>query len=200
MVIKSITALIGTYFFLYLYWKKLKDDYTQNIIFTSGIYSLIGIGVFSIVSEYFLPAWIFWFCIAGSIFGLSIGIIRYKMRFYETYEAWMAGILGFFYIIAFYNSLVFFSIFNILFALLVLVVLILFFVVDKHYKNFVWYKSGRVGFTGLFMSGISFLIVALIAIFFPSMVFFQGKVGAIISSVLSFTSFLLLFNLSRKHA
>ena len=198
LILRTALSIVGALLFLYFFWKKLKEDYTQNLIFPSAIYCLFGTFSFSVFSLYFFPQWLFWCSIGGSLFGLIIALKRFNMRVFEVYESWILGSLGLFLV---FCLDLFFTGMNevyLLGVILSIFLISLYFLIDRHYKKFKWYKSGKVGFTGLSVSGITFLIFALIAIFFPDMVFFQGKIGASIAGTLSFLSFILLFNLSQK--
>lgn len=198
LILKTLLSVVGVFLFLYFFWKKLKDDYTQNLIFPSAIYCLIGILIAGFGSFYFFPRWFFWISVAGSLLGLLVSLKRFNMRVFEVYEGWVLGSLGLFLV---FSMNLFINGWNevyLLGVILAVFLISLYFLVDRHYKKFAWYKSGKVGFTGLSISGVTFLIFTLIAIFFPDMVFFQGKIGASIAGTLSFISFILLFNLSQK--
>ncbi len=83
-------------------------------------------------------------------------------------------------------------------VLIISVLLFAYLLLNMHYKTFSWYRSGRVGFSGLTILGTFFLIRAAIAIFFPNMLSFTGIFDAIISGLISFAAFIAVFNLSRK--
>ncbi len=198
MILKTIFSLLAALSFLFFFWRKLREDYTQNQVFNVGFYSLLGIFVFSIFSNYYFPVYMFWLSFLGAIVGLVVGINRFHFRLFESLEAWISGnisVLFFFYI---YESVIKFDLFNAYAALFSAFLIFLFLFLDKHYKKFNWYKSGRVGFSGLIIMGIFFLTRSLIAIVIPNMLFFVGKIDAIISGVLAFISFLTLFNLAKR--
>ena len=75
--------------------------------------------------------------------------------------------------------------------------LTLFAYLDASYKNFSWYRSGRVGFSGLTTLGVLFLLRAAFASFFPDVISFV-KYEAILSGVAAFVIFLAIFNLARS--
>jgi len=67
-----------------------------------------------------------------------------------------------------------------------------------HYKNFTWYKSGKIGFAGLATLAVIFFVRSSVAIFGRGVLsFVNQKPEAIISSVLAFTCCLLIYNLGK---
>lgn len=86
-IIQIFFTAVAVILFLFNFWKKLKDDYTQNQIFTSGFYVLLGIGVGNIISVNFLPEWWFWASFSGGVLGLVIGILRFSLKIFETLDS-----------------------------------------------------------------------------------------------------------------
>jgi hypothetical protein len=193
----SLDAL-GIFVFLFIFWKKLKDDYVSSQIFSTAFFILISLAIATFVAQKFFPLYWFWLSFLALVAGLYFGMLRYKMRFYESLEAEVVGFapwLAFVYLDDSVKNQSWFS-----FSLFIFVVFLiwLYLFLLKHYKNFSWYRSGRVGFAGLGCLGIFFLVRALLASIFPFMLSFVGKFDAIISSLVSFIIFLLIYNLSRK--
>jgi hypothetical protein len=189
-----ITVLLA----LFNFWKKLKEDYTQNQIFTTGFYILLGIGVSNIIAVNFLPMWWFWLCLGGGISGLAIGKFRFSLRILEALDAFVVA--GLFLLSGSFLTSWYFgenSLFLIGFTICILLIG-LYKYLDGHYKRFTWYKSGRVGFSGLAVSGVFFLLRSLIALGSPNMLSFVGSSDIFLSGILAFVSFFALFNLSRK--
>jgi hypothetical protein len=79
----------------------------------------------------------------------------------------------------------------------ILIMLFIAYYFDTHYKGFSLYKSGRIGFTGLAMVALIFLVRSLIAIAKVPMLSFVGIREAPISGVLMLLSLVLLFNLGK---
>lgn len=178
----------------------MREDCSQTQIFTIGFYVLMGVAVGSIVADNFAPKAWFWISFAAFLAAVAIGILRYKLRIFETIEAsFYAGLslLGFFFLYIWVTEKEYFSGFAVLF---IITLLGLFELLDKHYKGFTWYKSGKVGFSGLSVAGFFFLIRALVALFAPNMLSFVGRFEVIISAALAFSAFFLVFNLSRQTA
>ena len=146
----------------------------------------------------FFPAWFFWGEAVGAFPGLMIGIFHFKFRFHETLEAVAVSVLPWFAIYFLRDATVSASAVSLFGFLIALALLGLFYILDIHYKKLTWYRSGRVGFAGLAVGGIFFLIRAAVAAFFPFVLTFAGRVEAILSGVVAFAFFLLIYNLSKS--
>ena len=198
-MIWPIVATLGFFFYLFFSWRRLRDDYTSDRTF-SAAFVIIGLIILSqILVWYFglMYLW-FWAAVASSVGAFVLVLKRFRFKFYESLEAFGVGLL-IPYAAAFLahgiassrpDSLVGF--------LVVLAVFGLFFFLDKRYRRFTWYRSGRVGFSGLTVLGFLFLIRAVVALFFPSVLSFSGGLETVMSAVLAFVLFLLLYNLSQK--
>jgi len=195
---RIVFTTLGVFLYLYFFWKKLKDDYIQNQIFTTAFYSLSGICLFSLSSAYYFPGYEFWFGVIGSFLGFLIGVLKYKLRFFEAFEAFVIANLGVDFLYNSFGLIEKFSIRSSVSTGTAFILIIAFFVIDKHYKKFTWYKSGKVGFTGLSVAGLYFVLRSVIDIIFPSVLSFAGRWQAVIFAALSFTVFILLYNLSQK--
>src|SRR4030042_5727608 len=186
---------IGILGFLFLSWRRLKEDYTSAIIFSFSFLLLAFIALGSLIgillgrslaaSNIFNPQglWFWGAFIFGSI-GFAIcfftprGLAHFRMRLLETLEAVGLGFIFLFFCISFGKS--------ILFSVAVGILIPFFFVINARYKSFSWYTSGKVGFAGLAVLGIFFLIRAIVALIDPTMISFIGKLDAILSSVVAF--------------
>ncbi|MFZ5932886.1 MAG: hypothetical protein ACOYT7_02315 [Patescibacteria group bacterium] len=198
MIANIFVNSLGVVVFLFIFWKKLKEDYVANVIFTTAFYMLVGVILGFFASRRFLPPAWFWLELLGLSLGLLLGIVRYKLRVFETVEAASVSLLpwlGLFYLTdAIANS----SVYSFLAFFAVTCLVTLFFYLDAHYRNFSWYKSGRVGFSGLTTLGAFFLLRALIALPFPFVISFIGRNEAVVSGVGAFFAFLTVYNLARK--
>jgi hypothetical protein len=190
-------SLVGILTFLFLFWKKLKDDYVASFIFSTAFLIIFGIVIGSVVSAKFFPLWWFWLSLLGASLGFTLGIVKFKIRFYEAFEAAVVSLLLwlalFFLGDAVQNS----SPFSLAISLFTWALIVLSYFLARTYKNFTWYRSGRLGFTGLAIAGLFFLIRATIALYLPFMLSFVGIGEVFISGILAFITFLILFNLSR---
>lgn len=197
MIPNLLVAIPGVVLFLFIFWKKLKEDYLSDNIFFTGVYALFGIVLGVILSIKFFPDWWFWQVGVLSSVGLLIGILRFKLRIYEVIEAYLIAILPWFSLFFLTNSILnsnFYSFFG--FSFLTLLIGLYYFL-DTHYKNFSWYRSGRVGFSGLSILGIFFLTRAALAPISNVVLSLAGKTDSVISGVLAFVVFLLIYNLAK---
>lgn len=197
MIANGLFNLMGIMLFLFLFWRKLKEDYSSNIIFGLSFFILLGTGLGFLASKYFLPHWFFWFEGFGAFLGFTVGIIKYNTRFFETYEALFIAFmpwLTLFYLSEFIKKP------GVTAAVMVILnfsFILLFNFVSVRYKNFSWYKSGKIGLAGLLTSEVFFIFRAAIALIFPSMVSFLGRSEIVLSGVCVFTILLLIYNLSK---
>lgn len=198
MIITILISIISVVLFLFSFWSRLREDYTQNQIFTTGFYTLLGIACGSILADNFAPPWWFWASFTGSILGLLLGLIRFRLRIFETLEAAVLAELLLFLVVFLTHLIENFSLITLWGTFGVIVFLGFYLFLDAHYKKFSWYKSGRVGFTGLTILGLFFLTRTVVAMFAIDMLSFVGDQEVIVSGILSFLSFMAVYNLSRQ--
>lgn len=201
-------AFFGVLTFLYFFWNRLKEDYTSNIIFSTAFYVLTGILTSFLILKFLVFPQIdfadlqtgleFWLAILAGAIGVAVGIFRFKLRFFETVEACGVGLL--YLLLAFTLSDTFgnLSIVSLAVSTGISLLLVLFYFLESKYRTFTWYKSGKVGFSGLTVLGIFFLLRALVAIFYPSVLFFLGKLESIPAGVVSFALFFAVYNLAKQ--
>ncbi len=202
-----LANLIGGLIFLFFLWRRLKEDYTASKIFSLGFFVIGGIlagflvGTILIIPNapkayFFNPQGVwFWTSLVGGAIVLVVSLIRLKMRLFEGVEAISLGMSFWFLILLISSALIFKLTPVVIYAGIVAALIFLFFFLDKRYKRFTWYKSGKVGFSGLTLLAAFFLVRAAIAIIDPTMLSFIGKIDALISSILSFLFFLSVYNL-----
>ncbi|MCX6706261.1 MAG: hypothetical protein NTV24_04140 [Candidatus Woesebacteria bacterium] len=197
MIANWLVNLVGVILFLFLFWKRLKEDYSSNIIFGLSFFVLLGVFLGYLTSRYFFPHWFFWFEAFGAFLGFAIGIIKFNTRFFETYEALFISFLPWFTLFYLVELIKKPSLAIAVITLLNFSLILLFDFVSMRYKNFSWYKSGKIGLAGLLTSGVFFLLRAAIATLFTSVISFLGLSEIILSGVCAFTIFLLIYNLSK---
>ena len=159
---------------------------------------LLGMGIFSFVSQKILPQWWFWANCLGATLGFILGRLKFKFRFFESLEAAIIGLLPWLSFIFLHDAISSTSLPSLLAFIVLLLIIVFYIFLDAHYKKLTWYKSGKVGFSGLTTLGVLFLVRTAVAAGFPSMLSFLGPIDSIITGVIAFTSFLLVFNLSRQ--
>lgn len=198
MAVSIFINLVGFLLFTFLVWKRLREDYSRDTIFGLGFLVVSGLILGNLLSKYFTSGFWFWGEIAGILLGLAVSLIKFRLRFYETLEALILGSLawfGFFWLVIFLRNPV---IVSFLMVLLIACLLVLFGLFEANYKDFSWYHSGKVGFSGLTVAAIFFLARAVIASFFPTLLSFAGRSEVFLAASCSFLLFLLVYNLSRK--
>jgi hypothetical protein len=198
MFVDAITSLLGIIIFLFIFWKRLKEDYSGDIIFGSAVYILLGVLLFWTISFRFLPAWFLWFSFLGSAFGLTFAIFKFKLKFYETLEALVISMLPWIGFIFLADSVVSSSLVSFIAFLTTLVLIFISYYFDTHYREFTWYKSGKIGFSGLSILVLIFAIRLGIAILkVPVLSFVGWNYEAMISGILASLSLGMLFRLAR---
>lgn len=193
-----IANIVGLFSFLFVLWKRLREDYHYEKFFTLAFFTLSGFLLSAIASNYLFKDYWFWTESLGIIVGFAVGVWRQKMRIWESFDAIFVGLLIWLSLVFFADSVKSSSLSSFLAFWVTLFCVVVFFFFDAHYRRFSWYKSGRVGFAGLATSGVFFLIRSIVALFVSGVISFVGSWEGIISGSVSFISFLLLFNLSRK--
>ncbi|KKR72565.1 MAG: hypothetical protein UU16_C0039G0017 [Candidatus Woesebacteria bacterium GW2011_GWA2_40_7] len=180
---------------LFVFWRKLKDDYSSQIIFSLAFFILLGVFLGYAVSRWAFSNWFFWLELAGAFIGLTLGVLKFKTRFYEILEAMVVSILPVLAIFFLNDSVSNSSLVSFIAFTTILFLIFVYYLLDVHYKEFSWYKSGKIGFSGLAVLGLLFLIRAGVAIFYTGVLSFVGKSEVFFSGIFAFTSFLVIFNL-----
>lgn len=193
-----IANLIGFFVFLFFIWKRLKEDYHFEKTFTLAFYILLGLLISYFLAQKLLPQYWFWIELLGLAAGFSIGTMRLKMRVWESFEGVLVGGLIWLSLIFIADSVVNSSLLSFLAFWVCLFSVVLFFFLDAHYRRFSWYKSGRVGFAGLATTGVFFLTRSVVALLSLPVISLVGRFEGVFSGIMSFSAFLLLFNLSRQ--
>lgn len=191
------TYVLAVYMFLFLFWKKLKEDYLSSQIFTSSLFSLLGLLVFVFLFARLNSSWWFWWAFFGSIIGLFFAVSRFNLKLFEAFEAWVNANLASLIVLSLIKSLLDKGTENIFILGLVLAFYLIYVFVDKNYKKFTWYKSGRVGFSGVVVFALFFLCRFVVALFYPSMISFVGTGELLLSGGMVLISLVLYINLAK---
>lgn len=198
MLIEIAAGLLGTIVFLFIFWKRLKEDYSSEIVFKSSFNILLGILVGWGISFKFYPPGFLWLSFLGGVLGLAVSVLRFRVRAYETLEAFVIGVLPWTSFVFLADSVLNSSLISFIGFLVTLLVVFFSYYIDQHYKNFAWYKSGKIGFAGLATLALVFLIRSAIAISqTPVLSFVSFKIEAVVSGSLAFICFILIYNLGR---
>ena len=185
MLVNVLVIFFGIIISLFIFWKRLREDYSGEIIFNSIFIVFISLFTAHLVSLRFFPVWFFWADFLAVLIGLTIAVYKNKIRFYESLETLtfsLTPLLSLFFLQdAVKNS----SLFSFVAFTVMLLLIFVFYYIDTHYKNFSWYLSGKIGLSGLSILFLFFLIRAIIATFFPSVLSFSGKFDPLISGAFS---------------
>lgn len=192
-------GILSAFVFLFFYWRRLQEDWEHDTIFKSGLFIVLLFILGASFTSFLIPRifpqsvifthqglW-FWGALIGVIVGLFITV---RINKFPPYEAFEAVVVGFMFASIFMtrelvpSGLALFS----------------YYYAKRKYKSFHWYKSGKVGFSGLAACGVFFLARALIALFPMPMLVYTGigRVEVVVSAALAFLSFFGIYNLSEQ--
>ena len=190
--------ILAAVVFLFIFWKKLKEDYIPNQIFSAAFSAILGVLLANILIFNFFPSWWFWASLIGFCAGLTISIYRFKLRFFEVLDSSVIAALPWLLIIFLVNSVAFASTSSLVASVFILLLISIYLFSDAHYRKFTWYKSGRIGFSGLTVVGLFFLTRSLVALAFDNVLSFVGKTEIYFSTTLAIVSFFAIYSLSKK--
>lgn len=188
----SLFSILVSFF---VYWKKLREDYPAQVIFSSAFIVLMAGMAGLLASDFWVKEWFFWLIFGGTLLGFAFSVLRYKMKFYETLDALILSLVPFMALFFLRDSVINTELSSFLAFLVMLALGLSYYFLDLNYKGFVWYRSGRVGFSGLCTSGLFFLIRAGVAIFNSNVLSFVGKGEVYLSGFVAVTCFLLVWKL-----
>ena len=199
MLANILVGFLGTLVFLFIFWKRLKEDYVSEIIFKAATYILLGVLISYLLSFKFLPGWFIWFAFIGSLLGLILSINTLKIKLYEVLEALVIAFLPWLAFMFLGDSVINSSLSSFLAFVATLVIIFVSYWLGDHYKDFTWYKSGKLGFSGLATLALVFLTRFIVAIFrIHVLSFVNYRYEAILSGVLALISFGLIVNLGKN--
>lgn len=193
MIIANLFGILFLFFFL---WKRLKDDYHYEKIFNLGLVILVSLVLGLLISKILMPS--FWFWISFATIGLTFlfMIKNQKLKFFESLDGLIIGILPLLGLNFLIDAVKRSSLSSFLMFWTVLILIFLFFFLDSQYKRFSWYKSGRVGFTGLAIISLFFIIRIFIYLIYPQTLSFIAPFDIYLSPTFAFLFFLILYRLS----
>jgi len=198
MILEIPLGILGIVLFLFLYWRRLKDDYVANHIFTSALIIVLSLFFGLFIASFVVPLWWFWIALVSLVCGILVSVKKFRMRVNEVADAVFMAVLPLymFSFFAYFGSTRDFR--GVIGSLCVLFIFIAFFVFDANYKQLSWYKSGKIGFSSLASMGILLFMRALVAFLFGNMVSFVGGYEIYLSGIFSIVSFGTLAYLSRN--
>ncbi len=197
MFYSLLFGIIGFILFQFIFWKRLKEDYSSELIFSVSFLSSIVWFSSKYLFTRLLPNYWFWLSFTVALLVFVLVVQKLKMRFYETLEAFIISVLSYLIVFFLHDAVVNESIFSFAHSVFIFAICFLFIFLDTRYKNFSWYKSGRVGFSGLITLGSYMLVRSVLVYFFPFMLSF-ASFDIYISTTVAFISFFLVYNLARN--
>ena len=193
-----ITTLAGIFIFLFLYWRRLKDDYPAEKIFNSAFLIVFGVFLSLLISKLLLADFWFWVSVLFLFLAELFIVLKIRIKFYESLEAAVSSLLPWLSLLYLSDSIQKSSLTSFLAFWLALISLFLYFLLKNYYRTFSWYKSGKVGFSGLVTIGFFFISRLIFSLFSANVISFAGFFEPYISGTIAFLSFLLLLKLTFK--
>ncbi len=198
MLINILVNILGILMFLFVFWKRMREDFSSQIIFQTASAILIGIGLGSLVSSIFIPGWSFWISLVIAVIVMLLMQVKFKLRFYETLEALILASMPWLSLTFLIDSIRVSSMISFLSFIVILVMVFFSYWLDMNYKSFTWYRSGKVGFAGLSIAILFFLTRTVLAVVGITMLSFAGKFEVVFSGIVTLICLILLINLGRN--
>jgi len=193
-----LTYILSILVSIFVFWKFLKEDYSEEQVFSLAMSlcfgSLLGYGL----SRFFLEEFSFWFIFGGLVASFVLFYKKSKFMFYEYLEGTVRALLFLLSLLAISYSIIEKSFVGLVLFVGVFAILVLYFFLSGSYKKFTWYKSGKIGFAGLTAAGVFFLVRGITFFIYPNAPSISGSLEPVFCGVTSFIFFTMLYNLSRK--
>jgi len=155
---------LGFVFSSFSFWRRLKEDYSQEDIF--GLTLLV---VVFCLFFYWLPIF-FWdqslslpFAFAGGFLAVKVWSSRFKMKVWEVYDALAPSVLIFLFCGGIGEFLISGSAWAGGYVVISLFGWIFWKFLRKRYRSFSWYKSGKIGFLFWAVCFLIFVLLLLLA-------------------------------------
>lgn len=197
MFLMLIANTLGIFTLFYLLWKTLKEDYHYEKIFNLSFLTFFGFIFGLLVTSYISKNYWFWISSISIFIGFYIAIKRQKMKFFESFEGLIIGSLFWIGFVYLSDAITSQSLASFLAFWVCSICIFIFFFFKSFYRSFTWYKSGRVGFAGVAIAAIFFIIRSVVSLFFSDIFSFSGKYEIYLSGSVALILFLLLYSLSR---
>lgn len=163
----AVFYLAGTFCLAFVLWRKLKEDYQEDLIF---YLTIILVGTLLLASKIFgtyLPDFSFLGTIVSLIFITLYSFKKLGFKFFESIDALSMGGLWFLFFLG-ADWLLKIGVFAPAAVLNILVIslsLLSYKFFLSRYRRFSWYPSGKVGFPGLASLAIFFLLNSAVAFY-----------------------------------
>jgi hypothetical protein len=207
--LRVVPALIpGILIFVFLFWRRLKEDYSNEILFSSALSIVFYVLVLSVLVQFIFSyidwgnevfeasgVW-FWGSVVGYLIGLYFAIRKFELRKYEVIEASAVSLLPLYSLVFISWAVYPLNFLNFAGGIVVAALFALFVWLERNYKKVPLLKFSKSGAAGLFVLGTLFFMRSVVAAVDPSMVSFAGRIDVIPSAVVSFLLFFFMYNLS----
>ncbi len=200
-------SFLGILVYLFLYWRKFHEDWDANEIFPGAIISALSTvagGVIMILAAGKIPRsavfeplglW-FWGALSGFFISFWVMQTKNKMKGYEVLDISTPGLLMWYGFLFLANLSLTRNVLSLVGFFVIAGLIGVYYYFNFYYKRFTWYKSGKVGFSGLAVAGLFFLFRSLTAIFVPEVFSIAGRMDGVISGALAFLLFFMVYNLA----
>lgn len=184
MITNIILILVGILIYLFIFWRRLKDDYITNQIFGVAFFSVFAL-LLSITASYWFPNLWFWISLLSVLIAGIIGAIKHRIKLFEYFDAQISGFIPLLMIGFILGSINNWDVVNYLIVLLLFGILVFNVYLNGSFKKFKWYRSGNAGFPAMVTLAIIMLTRIAVAVVNPWMLSFVN--GDIYISVAMFT-------------
>lgn len=195
-VIYSFFLILAVFVSSFVFWRKLKEDYSYNDTFKFTLLAVAGSMIGQWLGNKWAPNFIFWITVCGMFLASLYSIKKFSFKFYEVIDA---GSLAFFWFLLFSNLAPLSSFlvspttdlkFLLIKIALILISMFIYKFLLKNYRKFSWYPSGRIGFVGMASLAVYLSFYALFSVLTSGFkdVLSDGAINAIIA--VSLTSIL----------
>lgn len=192
-----LTHIVGTLTFLFTLWKKLREDYASNLIFSAAFSALFGVLFASLASYFWFKQYWFWLSFFAILISVIISSKRLKIKFFELIDASIAGVFPWIAMVFISDSIVSQSVVSLGGFFIIFATYLLYVFLDGRYKRFSWY-TGKVGFSTLAATGVLFVVRAFAGFYELGVLSLVGRYDAILSIVVSLFSFFGIYHLSKR--
>lgn len=191
-----IANIFGILIFLFLFWRTLKDDYHFEKIFNLGFLTIFSVLLSLLLNNFFPLNYWFWIVLISASITMFISAKRTRMKLFEIIEAFSISALPWLSFYFLEDSIKKSSLSSFLAFWTTLICIFIYFLIKSYYRSFTWYKSGRVGISGILTLLIFFLFRVVTSLFFPQVISFAGKIEPYLSGSTSLLLIFLMYNLS----
>lgn len=201
-----ISSFLGAISFLFIFWKRMKEDYSSTLIFSAAFTTilacLLGAAITIPLSAIFTGSSLFapseiwvWGVFLGAILS-SFYQVKNGFKKTETIEAELIGFIVWLVLVYLAGFLASGELSSLILFIITLLLSASFLFFESRYRQFSWYKSGRVGFSGLLVAALYFSTRSIAVVIDPTIFSLAGRIDILFSSVTAFILFVSLYNLA----